>query len=64
MHVSTTKSLHARWRTLPVGKVKLTDGFWFEKQAINRRVSLRHGYRMLVQSGNLNNLRLAVGVKF
>ncbi|MEJ5310825.1 MAG: beta-L-arabinofuranosidase domain-containing protein [Anaerolineae bacterium] len=61
MHVSTTKSLYARWRTLPVGKVKLTGGFWFEKQAINRRVSLRHGYRMLVQSGNLNNLRLAVG---
>ncbi len=61
MHVSTTKSLHARWRTLPVGKVTLTGGFWREKQAINRRVSLRHGYRMLVQSGNLNNLRLAVG---
>lgn len=61
MHVSTMRSLHARWRTLPVGKVKLTDGFWAEKQAINRRVSLRHGYRMLGQSGNLNNLRLAVG---
>jgi hypothetical protein len=61
MHVSTTKSLHARWRTLPVGKVTLTGGFWYEKQAINRWVSLRHGYRMLGQSGNLNNLRLAVG---
>lgn len=61
MHVSTTKSLYARWRTLPVGKVTLTGGFWYEKQAINRRVSLRHGYRMLGQSGNLNNLRLAVG---
>ncbi len=61
MHVSTTKSLHARWRTLPVGKVQLTGGFWAEKQAINRRVSLRHGYRMLGQSGNLNNLRLAAG---
>ena len=61
MHVSTTKSLRARWRTLPVGKVTLTGGFWAEKQAINRRVSLRHGYRMLGQSGNLNNLRLAAG---
>jgi len=61
MYVSTAKSLHARWRTLPVGKVTLTGGFWREKQAINRRVSLRHGYRMLGQSGNLNNLRLAAG---
>jgi uncharacterized protein len=39
----------------------LADGFWAEKQAVNRRVSLRHGYRMLGQSGNLNNLRLAAG---
>lgn len=61
MHVSTTNSSHARWRTLPVGKVALTGGFWFHKQAINRQVSLRHGYRMLEQSGNLDNLRLAAG---
>ena len=61
MHVSTTKSSHARWHTLPVGQVALTGGFWFHKQAINRRVSLRHGYRMLEQSGNLHNLRLAAG---
>lgn len=61
MHVSTTNSPHARWRTLPVGNVALTGGFWFHKQAINREVSIRHGRRMLEQSGNLNNLRLAAG---
>jgi DUF1680 family protein len=61
MHVSTATSSHARWRTLPLGSVSLTEGFWHEKQEINRRVSLRHGYRMLNQSGNLNNLKLAAG---
>jgi len=61
MHVSTTTSSHARWRTLPLGSVSLTEGFWHEKQEINRRVSLRHGYRMLNQSGNFNNLKLAAG---
>ena len=61
MHVLTTTSSHARWRTLPLGSVSLTEGFWHEKQEINRRVSLRHGYRMLNQSGNFNNLKLAAG---
>jgi DUF1680 family protein len=41
--------------------VTLTRGFWHHKQEINRRVSLRHGYRMLNQSGNFDNLRLAAG---
>jgi DUF1680 family protein len=61
MHISTTTSSHARWRTLPLGSVSLTEGFWHEKQGINRRVSLQHGYRMLNQSGNFNNLKLAAG---
>jgi DUF1680 family protein len=61
MHVSTTTSPHARWRTLALGSVSLTEGFWHRKQEINRRVSLPHGYRMLNQSGNFNNLRLAAG---
>jgi DUF1680 family protein len=61
MHVSTATSSHARWRTLPLDSVSLTEGFWHHKQKINRQVSLRHGYRMLNQSGNLNNLRLAAG---
>ena len=61
MHVSTAKSPHTKWRTLPLGSVSLTEGFWFRKQEINRRVSLRHGHRMLNQSGNFNNVRLAIG---
>jgi DUF1680 family protein len=61
MHVSTTISPYARWRTLPLGSISLTEGFWFQKQAVNRQVSLRRGYEQLERVGNLNNLRLAAG---
>ena len=61
MHVSTRTISHARWHTLPLGSVSLTEGFWHRKQEINRQVSLGHGHRMLNQSGNFNNLRLAIG---
>jgi DUF1680 family protein len=61
MHVSTAASLHARWHTLPLGSISLTEGFWSHKQEINRQVSLRHGYEQLERAGNFNNLRLAAG---
>ena len=61
MHVSTTVSSHARWHTLPLGSISLTEGFWSHKQEINRQVSLRHGYEQLERAGNFNNLRLAAG---
>jgi uncharacterized protein len=61
MHVDTAKSPYARWRSLPLGAVSVTEGFWAQKQEINRQVTLRHGYRQLEEAGNLNNLRLAAG---
>jgi DUF1680 family protein len=61
MHVMTKSSPHARWRSLPLGKISVTGGFWLNKQAINRQVSLRHGYAQLERAGNLSNLRLAAG---
>ena len=61
MHVSTRTSPHARWRTLDLSSVSLTQGFWHQKQEINRQVSLPNGHRMLNRSGNLNNLGLAAG---
>lgn len=60
--VDTTHSPHARWRTLPFRSVSLTGGLWAQRQAVNRAVSLHHGYRMLEQAGNLYNLRLAAGL--
>jgi DUF1680 family protein len=52
---------YARWHSLPLSAVSLTGGFWAQRQEINRQVSLQHGYQMLEQAGNLDNLRLAAG---
>ena len=47
---------------LPLEAVTLTGGFWARWQDTNRRVTLQHGYQMLEQAGNLDNLRLAAGL--
>jgi DUF1680 family protein len=63
MHVSTTTSSHTRWHTLALDHITLTGGFWLQKQAINRQVSLRQGYEQLERAGNLDNLRLTAGLR-
>lgn len=60
--VDTTRSPYAHWRTLPFDAVRLTGGFWAERQSLNRKVSLRHGYEMLEKAGNFQNLRIAAGL--
>ena len=57
--VDTRRSPHARLRTLPHGSVKLDEGFWSKRQAVNRRVALPHGYAKLEQSSTFENFRLA-----
>ena len=59
--VDTNRSPHATWRTLPLDAVTLSGGFWAARQVVNAERSLSHGYRMLEEAGNLNNLRLAAG---
>ena len=59
---NTSHSPYAHWRTLPIGSVSLTGGLWSQRQAVNRDVSLRHGYRTLEQAGNFHDLRLAAGL--
>ncbi len=54
---------YARWHQLPLEAVRLTGGFWASRQDINRRVTLPHGYRMLEQTGTLDNFRVAAGLK-
>jgi DUF1680 family protein len=58
-----TESSHARWRTLPLESISLTGGFWLQWQNTNRQVTLAHGYRMLEEAGNLDNFRIAAGLK-
>ena len=59
--VDSTSSPYAQLHTLPLDSVVIGDGFWSQRQEMNRRQSLRHGYNQLIQSGNFNNLRLAAG---
>ncbi len=61
MHVKLTAHSHARLTPLPLGQTRLTSGLLQQRQHINRTASLKHGYRMLEQAGNFNNLRLAIG---
>jgi len=60
--VDVGASPYARLQTLPLGGVWLSRGFWADRQALNRTVSIPEGYRLLDQAGNFHNLRLAGGV--
>ena len=53
---------YARWRMLPLEATVLTDGFWSQRQSINRRITLQHGYQMLEKAGNFHNFRVAAGL--
>lgn len=59
--VDTSHSPHARWKTLERGNASLNQGFWTKKFEINRKISLRFGYEMLVKAGNFDNMRIAAG---
>jgi len=59
--IKTNNSPHARWQALPPASMILSSGMWSQRQAINRQISLRHGYKMLESVGNFHNLRLAAG---
>lgn len=59
MHIQLKATSHARLQALPLGSTSLSHGFWAEKQIVNRQCSLMHGYNMLEDSGNFDNLRLA-----
>jgi DUF1680 family protein len=61
MQVSTEVSPHARLQTLALKNVAVSGGFWAKRQTTNRQVSLRRAFQKLEQSGNFNNLRLAIG---
>jgi uncharacterized protein len=57
--VDATASPRATWRTLPAGAVTIEGGIWKKRQAVNRESALPHGFRMLEQAGNLDNLTLS-----
>lgn len=60
--VDNLHSPNRSYKVLLNGAVKFTSGFWAERQAVNHKVSLKHGYAMLNKSGNLHNLKMAAGL--
>jgi uncharacterized protein len=61
--VDNSHSPHSSYKVLLDGSVKLTNGFWAEREAVNHKISLKHGYAMLNKAGNLHNLRMAAGLE-
>lgn len=61
MHISTHNSPYANLKTLSLQNVSIQGGFWSRRQAMNRQQSLKHAFRKLEESGNFNNLKLAMG---
>lgn len=61
MQIDSARSPFAHLRTIRLQNVSVGAGFWSGKQAINHRISLKHAYQKLKDSGNFNNLMLAAG---
>jgi uncharacterized protein len=57
--VVPTSGASCATRPLPVSDVRLTHGFWADRQRTNREVSIPIGSRRLRDAGNLENLELA-----
>lgn len=57
--VDTARSPHALLKPVPLGAVDLTDGFWAPRRKLNRDVTIPAQYRLLEQTGRLDNFRRA-----
>ncbi|MEO6711825.1 MAG: beta-L-arabinofuranosidase domain-containing protein [Mycobacteriales bacterium] len=52
---------HVRVRPLGSESVRITRGFWADRQRLNREVSIPAGHGELVRAGNFENLSIAAG---
>lgn len=57
--IDNAKSQKSTFKTVPFGAIRVINGFWKNRQLINRQTSLKHGFAKLEKAGNLHNLRLA-----
>jgi len=57
--VAPTAAARAATSPLPLSRIRLTRGFWADRQRVNRAASIPIGSRRLREAGNLENLRLA-----
>lgn len=56
-----TASAHTLLRPLGLKDVRVTGGFWEQRQEANRTVSIPDGLRQLHEAQNLNNFAIAAG---
>lgn len=59
--VDTTRSPFARLRPVAVDSVRLTDDFWAPRLRVNRETTLPSQYRLLQETGRIDNLLRAAG---
>jgi DUF1680 family protein len=59
--VDTKNSTQARLLPLPITAVRLKDRFWAPRWAANRDVTLPSQYRLLEETGRIDNFRQAAG---
>ena len=59
--VDTGRSQFARLRPVPVSAVRLSDQFWAPRLRLNREVTLPTQYRLLEETGRLENFRRVAG---
>jgi len=55
--VDTSHSPHDRLKPVPLTAVTLTDQFWAPRLRINREVTIPSQYRLLEETGRLDNFR-------
>jgi len=60
--VNTSRSPYTRLKTLKFRNISLDEGFWTKRISVNRKISLRFGFKMLTKAGNFDNLRIAGGL--
>jgi len=61
--VDTSNSPFARLKPVLLTAVTLTDEFWAPRRRINREVTIPSQYRLLEETGRLDNFRRAAGQK-
>lgn len=59
--VDTTSSPYARIRPVSVAAVRLTDAFWAPRLRINQETTLPSQFRLLEETGRIDNLLRVAG---
>jgi len=59
--VDTSQSPYARLKPISLSKISLDEGFWLDRYRINLKKTIPGQYRLLEQTGRLDNFRRVVG---